>query len=1481
MVRSRLVAALPFLLSSIVLGDSRQARDCSPSEGPEYFEGRYQWYVATYGRDGAFDPERRLADVREAYLEYRRDLTARKRRPAAEPLDVGAFRFLGPANGAGRMPAVELHPSSPDIVYGGAAGGGCWKSTDRGLTWRSLTDGLSDLSVGAVALAPSDPSIVYLGTGEGGYGGGFIPGIGILRSSDGGETWQLPDSVLAPLVYRLSVDPRDPRTVLAFVNGGAYRSTDGARTWARTSAASWGDGTDVARDAGNPDVLHATFWVSGQTSRYAKSTDAGRTWIEKTAGLPGNPKSRTSVAISSNGATVYLMIASAADNSLLGVYRSTNAGESFANVPLLDSSGKMPNILSLQGWYDNCLAVDADDERVLILGGGGAGHFRTTNGGSTVAQTGVTDGVHVDAHQLVSKRYGSLKVTWTANDGGLWLSTDGGVRWSDRNAGLATRQYYSVALDPTRPDVMLAGSQDNGTDRKGDGTTTFTRVIGGDGFEAAVNPDRPTVVYGSSQFTTLFRSKQDGRAGTFSYIAQPVAGQAYSGSSGDAPKPFTTWLTLDPTDPRVVYTGTWRVWRSEDSGDTWAPLGSDVFSSATATQALSISRARPDRLLVAQSNGVYLSDDRGETFRKLGVSAAGSIRNVEIDPRNADVMYVCSTASATSSTRGSLYRSTDGGESWSRRDAGLPNFGIETVRVDPADSRTLYAGTLVGLFRSTNQGETWARFGDGLPAAAVHEVRLPPDGSRIVVATHGRGIWSAAARAANQPPAVRIDTPSASEVSVPLGGSLSLTGSAIDPENEVVSLRWDLGDGRTVQGAATGPVSFRRPGIYSISLVGEDARGGRGAAILTVTVAPPNDRCDDATPLSLIPGAPVVVRTANGGAADLDAADPVTCSDPAISSSIWFRFTAPAAGTLDLDTLASSGDTVLALYEGTCGSLRPVGCNDDGPDVSGGGSKLETAALTAGKEYRVLVASWADPSRGYTGPVEAVQLRALFKSGGTPVPAPTAVLPSVLDVYGKDGVHFVSDQTLLNRGSSPLTVALAWGGNAGAERVTSVLIPAGGQLRAESALEELRQSGIAVPRATPTSPQIGSLAATVTSGDAGALGLAARTTSPAPGGGSFGLFAQGTRFDETASDDTVEVFGLRQTDRDRSNLALVHVPTPGVTSEIELEVEVRDATGAVAPGSPLLVTLARGAFTQLNEVLKLAGLPAGSPNGGYVRVRRTKGSGRFLAYGVVNDQKTADGSLVPMTRRGGLDSPALVIPVVLEAAGQGGSFFTSELVLANRTDRAITASLRYVAAPVFGGAGSGRWRDISLAARGQLVIPELLKALRQSGLAIPEGSAQGGMLIVEFSPDDLTRNDVYAGVRTTTPGPAGGTFGVFTPGVAPAELATTSATVMALRKDATVRSNLGLVNAGKAAITLVLSLRSPADGKPIGTEITKRLEAGEWTQVNDVLEAAGVGEGEAWAQITRTAGDDWWWAYGVLNDALTSDGSVIGALVPR
>ncbi|MFI5197627.1 MAG: PKD domain-containing protein [Thermoanaerobaculia bacterium] len=1460
-------------------------------ETAAYFASRAQWYLATYGEDGVFNPERRLDQLRTAYAEYRRGLAASPaRRSSTQPFAGGTFRLVGPVNGAGRMTSIALHPANPDVVWAGAAGGGCWKSTDGGATWRVLTEGLADLSVGAVAVAPSNPDVVYLGTGEGGYAGDFIPGIGVLRSTDGGETWNLPDGVVAPLVYRVSVDPRNADTVLAFTNNGVQRSTDGGRTWTRTSNLTWGDATDVARDTNNPDVLHATFWsrfASPDASKYAKSADGGVTWVESSSGLPGDPKGRMSVALSSDGATVYSMIcgsssAQPAAFSQLGLYRSTDGGKTWAR-----RLGATPNILSAQGWYDNCVAVDPDDPNVVLIGG--VVHSRSTDGGATAVEVGAFDGVHVDVHDLVIRRYGSQKVAWTANDGGLWRSSDGGVRWLSRNDGLVTRQYYSVAVDPTRPGVLYAGAQDNGSNRVDATTGLQSRVLGGDGFEAAVNPDSPSTVYVTGQYASLYRSTSDGTSGSFQYLAQPFAGTAFSASGGDADKPFYSWVALDPNSARTVYTGTYRPWRSEDAGETWTPLATETFDGQGPVYALAVAKGRSSRLLVSQNKRILLSDDRGASFQVLanGLPTTVLIRNVEIDPGNPDVFFVA-LAGSSSSVPGRVFRSTNGGASFARSDSGLPSFGVETVRVDPSDSRTVYAGTLVGLYRSVDGGTTWERWGDGLPAAAIHELRVLSDGSRVVVATHGRGLWISDAPSPNHPPVATILSP-AGDLTIDPGQSVSLAGAASDPDNDPVTLRWDFGDGRTAIGETPGDVVFATPGLNTVTLIAEDSKGGRGGARVTIAVRAPNDACADAEPFGLLPNAAVVVRTGNGSAQPVDPADPPTCvtAGNVTRNTLWYTFAPPGDGTLDLDTFGSIGDTVMALFAGSCGSFgAALDCNDDAPGVSGGPSKLGTLAVQAGTVYHLLVGSWSNATLDF-GPADSIRVSARFtpSAPGAMSPGTSALLPVVLDAYGVGGAHYTSDVVLLNRGTRTVPAVLTYGGPSTGENSVTIALPPGRQVRAADALAELRRDGASIALASPSTSQAGSLTLLQADGSPGDVLLASRTSSPNPNagvGGTFGLFSMGTVFADAADQEYVYLFGLRQTDDDRSNLALVHVRTPhppaGAGESITVSVEVFDAQGNAAP-TALTATLAPGEWRQINEVLAAAGLPVGNSAGGWARIRRTSGTGRFAAYAVVNDQKTADGSLIPMLKSGSATADGtLLVPIVLETAGLGGSFFRTELVLGDVSTRhgSTNVELRYVASPQLSGGGGSGTAVVAVPANGQSVIPNVVAFLRTQGLTIPAGG--GGALFVRFTDLDPT-DAVYAGARITTPNPdaeQGGNFGVFVSGVARGQLATDAATVMALRQDASVRSNLAVVNAGEAATVLSVSVRR-ADGTPSGTPLVRSLAPGEWYQWSNVLGQAGVA-GDGYAVVTRLTGDAPWYAYGVLNDARTSDGSVIAAV---
>ncbi|MFI5121136.1 MAG: PKD domain-containing protein, partial [Thermoanaerobaculia bacterium] len=252
------------------------------------------------------------------------------------------------------------------------------------------------------------------------------------------------------------------------------------------------------------------------------------------------------------------------------------------------------------------------------------------------------------------------------------------------------------------------------------------------------------------------------------------------------------------------------------------------------------------------------------------------------------------------------------------------------------------------------------------------------------------------------------------------------------------------------------------------------------------------------------------------------------------------------------------------------------------------------------------------------------------------------------------------------------------------------------------------------------------------------------------------------------------------------------------------------------------------------------------------------------ALGLVSSATTTVTVLAPAFTGG----PEELLPVVLDALGVAGTHYTTELTLGSKAGAPVTVLLQYTASS---GSGSG-YASLTLAAGELRVIPDAIAFLRTRSLSIPnDGSAQIGTLRALFQ-GASSSSDAFIGARTSTPG-AGGTFGLF---YTASQTSTTTATVFGLQQNAAQRSNLALVNAGPDPITLRVALQGPS-GETLSSPSDQTLQGFGWTQLNQPL----LGQADSGrAVITRISGASPFAAYGVLNDAVTSDGSFVPAQVP-
>jgi len=990
------------VMAALAVGHEGAAQTPAIPERPNSeegcLEGRVLDYLERHGDDGHIDPDALLYRT----VELQQELVAARSRVQPQAIGGSVWTPMGPSNGAGRMPAVAVHPTVPDTAIVGAAGGGAWKTTDSGVTWTSVTDTFANLSIGAITYAPSNPSIVYMGTGEGGHAGDFIPGIGLFASSDGGDTWEAPQEVIASQFYRLSVHPSNPLEIVAATSSGLLRSTNGQNgPWTtilgtRSAAGSpaYGATADLVRHPADANILYAASYDLRQwcdrtgvdcldpgkwlSPRVLKSVDAGQTWKEVVQGFPVSTGTirvgRVSLAIApSSPDTLYA--ATSLFNSENGeetsqIYKTTNGGASWAPTGVATSTDpEIRTYMRTQGWYDNAIVVAPQNPDIVIAGG--VTYIRSYDGGLTWSRLFTSSNVHVDAHDL---RYDAADRLYIANDGGIWTSIDHGTNVAERNTNLATRQFYSLSVDPVNRMRTFGGQQDNGTIRRGDtGGTAWDRFFGGDGFDCPINPDVPSMVYATWQTGNILRTADSG-------TATPILGYRMPVYAETEAKPFFTRLVLDPSNPSTIYTVSWRVWRSTTGGDSWTPLPTtttdgSIWDGNITIRAIAVAPSDPRVLMIGKSvrNGVFRSVDGGLTWKRATKGLPTRIVNfLTIDPANPNIVW----AAMAGLTQPSVYQSIDGGASWSPRGEGLPGFSAQVIRVDPTDSNTIYCGTDVGVYRSTDGGASWSRFGTGMPAASVYDLAILRDGSLMRAATHGRGVWELTIDA--PPNRAPIVTASASQP-LPLvlrkGERLTFSGTFRDEDGHAMNARWTFPDDWSISTAADGASvthAFTRAGIHPVTLSAVDSLGGRGAATIQVRVREEGDDCSSAVE---IPSAGPFPYTATFNSEGLTKGltDPVgstatgSCNIYNYQASTWLRFTPSTTGPYTFSLCGSAISGVLIGYRApeACGPYTPSGIcikrlnERDATNYDCGAEGTSTTAfLTAGETMYLEVTNY-------------------------------------------------------------------------------------------------------------------------------------------------------------------------------------------------------------------------------------------------------------------------------------------------------------------------------------------------------------------------------------------------------------------------------------------------------------------------------------------------------------------------------------------
>ncbi|MDP3567321.1 T9SS type A sorting domain-containing protein [Sediminibacterium sp.] len=784
---------------------------------------------------------------------------------------------------AGRDNFITFHPTNANTYWVGAPVGGLWKTTNNGTSWATSTDNLNVIGCTDLAIDPSNTNIMYLATGDG-YAGD-CPSIGVLKSIDGGVSWNTTGLTAGVggnfLIRRLIINPSNPLILIAATNGGVYRTINGGTNWTQVSTV---NSYDCEFKPGDPNTVYSCG------AYFYRSTNGGASFTQVTTGIATAGSNRMAIAVTTNVSGlnyVYVVASSSASSGLLGVYRSTDSGVSFS------SMATTPDLLANscagtggggQGWYDLAIAASPLNANEVVVGG--VNHWRSLNGGSTWTNIGCWNStganppyVHADVHEL---EYNSTGVLYSTNDGGIYRYT--GSAWTDITSTMNIAQIYRIGLSGTTPNYWITGHQDNGSNIYNG--TTYNASYPGDGLDCFVDRTNNNILFTETPYGGLVRSTNGGAS--WAGITAGLAGSV-------------NWLCpwkQDPLTSTTIYCGRSTIWKSLNQGTTWATTAALPVTAGAVTE-FAVAPSNNLVMYVLKNSGVFKTVNGGTSWTNVttGIPVGTAAPTyVTIDGTDPNTAWV--TLSGYSAAN-KVFMTTNGGTSWTNVTSNLPNLPANCSVYQTGTNGRVYVGMDVGVYYKDIASPNWTLYNLGLPNTNISDLEISPASpTKLRAATYGRGVYEVDVIPTALPPVSGFSYAGTVCSGVPTTFNDAST-------NSPTIWNWSVipATGVTINTAASqNPIiTFANAGTYSVSLQANNGFGPGNVSTQTVIVT--------ATPTVALTGS--VQTICSGNSANLTASGATTYS--------WN--TGATTANINPSPMTTTNYTVTG-YNGTCSSFK-------------------------------------------------------------------------------------------------------------------------------------------------------------------------------------------------------------------------------------------------------------------------------------------------------------------------------------------------------------------------------------------------------------------------------------------------------------------------------------------------------------------------------------------------------------------------------